>query len=168
MVRPPFRLGFAPDSRGTAAARDLALVLGVLLAVYLVGLRLELMEKLTAFASRHERLELDEWIPALLVLSFAVSFYSWRRWQEVLRSEHELVCRTQELEKTLQELHVLRGIIPICASCKKVRDERGYWTQVKSYISLHSEAEFSHSLCQECSSRLYPDYQELRPNDASA
>jgi PAS domain-containing protein len=61
-----------------------------------------------------------------------------------------------ELRKTLDEVKTLRGFIPICASCKKIRDDEGYWTQVETYISEHSNAEFSHGICPECMGRLYP------------
>jgi hypothetical protein len=48
-------------------------------------------------------------------------------------------------------------MLPICASCKKIRDDEGYWNQIEEYIKTHSEAEFTHSICGECSEKLYPD-----------
>jgi hypothetical protein len=51
----------------------------------------------------------------------------------------------------------LTGFLPICASCKKIRDDKGYWEQVEVYIRDHSEAEFSHGICPECMKKLYPD-----------
>jgi hypothetical protein len=57
-------------------------------------------------------------------------------------------------------VRTLRGILPICASCKKIRDDKGYWNQLESYIRDHSEAEFSHSLCPECIEKLYPGYRD--------
>ena len=62
------------------------------------------------------------------------------------------------LRSSIQEIKVLRGILPICAHCKKIKDDKGYWNQVESYIRDHSEAEFSHGLCPECAKKLYPDY----------
>jgi len=62
-----------------------------------------------------------------------------------------------ELKNTLNEVKTLSGMLPICASCKKVRDDKGYWNQIESYVRDHSEAEFSHSICPECSQRLYSD-----------
>ncbi|MGC7872942.1 hypothetical protein ACPUYX_15625 [Desulfosporosinus sp. SYSU MS00001] len=50
----------------------------------------------------------------------------------------------------------LQGLIPICASCKKIRDDKGYWNRVETYIEAHSEAEFTHDICPECTKRLYP------------
>jgi hypothetical protein len=57
----------------------------------------------------------------------------------------------------LANVKTLRGLLPICASCKKIRDDSGYWNQIESYISARSEAEFSHGICPECTWRLYPD-----------
>jgi hypothetical protein len=66
--------------------------------------------------------------------------------------------RADKLEKAQQEIKILRGIIPICTSCKKVRDDEGYWQQVETYISDHSEALFSHGVCPDCMEELYPEY----------
>ena len=63
-----------------------------------------------------------------------------------------------ELQGALARIKTLRGMLPICASCKKVRDDKGYWSQIEAYISEHSEAEFSHGLCPECAQKLYPTY----------
>jgi DNA-binding response OmpR family regulator len=63
-----------------------------------------------------------------------------------------------QLENSAKEIKKLRGILPICANCKKIRDDKGYWTQVEVYISDHSETEFSHGLCPECATKIYPDY----------
>jgi PleD family two-component response regulator len=62
-----------------------------------------------------------------------------------------------ELQKALDEVKTLRGILPICSSCKKIRNDDGYWEQIDSYIRDHSEAEFSHSICPECVHSLYPE-----------
>jgi sigma-B regulation protein RsbU (phosphoserine phosphatase) len=70
--------------------------------------------------------------------------------------EQELKKRTQELELALKEVKVLRGFIPICASCKKIRNDRGYWQLVEAYIREHSEAEFSHGICPDCIKKFFP------------
>jgi len=62
-----------------------------------------------------------------------------------------------ELKDALSKVKTLSGLLPICASCKKIRDDRGYWNQIESYIRDHSEAEFSHSICPECAKKLYPE-----------
>ena len=64
----------------------------------------------------------------------------------------------REREKALKDLRILRGLLPICASCKRIRDSQGHWSQIEAYIKVHSEADFSHSICPECARRLYPEY----------
>jgi PAS domain S-box-containing protein len=63
----------------------------------------------------------------------------------------------EELQKALSDIRTLQGIIPICASCQKIRDDKGYWEQIESYIKKHSEADFSHAICPDCAKKLYPD-----------
>ena len=70
--------------------------------------------------------------------------------------ELELRRSNEELQKALKEVKVLRGLIPICASCKKIRNDGGFWQQLEEYLGEHSEAEFSHGLCQPCIKKLYP------------
>jgi hypothetical protein len=62
-----------------------------------------------------------------------------------------------ELKDALLKVKTLSGLLPICATCKKIRDDNGYWNQIESYIKVHSEAEFSHGICPECSDKLYGD-----------
>lgn len=71
--------------------------------------------------------------------------------------QQQLEKKNAELQKALDEIKVLRGFIPICASCKRIRNDKGYWEQIESYISNHSEAKFSHGYCQECVDKLYPE-----------
>ncbi|MBX3302635.1 MAG: response regulator [Nitrospira sp.] len=70
--------------------------------------------------------------------------------------EAELSRSNEDLQRALREVKVLRGLIPICASCKKIRNDGGFWQQIEEYIGEHSEAEFSHGLCQPCLKKLYP------------
>ncbi len=71
-----------------------------------------------------------------------------------------------ELRRAIEEVKTLRGILPICASCKKIRNDTGYWLQVEEYVRDHSEAQFSHSICPECMKRLYPDFAEEESGEA--
>jgi len=74
------------------------------------------------------------------------------------RKAHEMDLQrsNEELQRALREVKVLRGLIPICASCKKIRNDSGFWQQLEEYLGEHSEAEFSHGLCQPCIKKLYP------------
>ncbi|MDH4332573.1 MAG: hypothetical protein OEV89_08340 [Desulfobulbaceae bacterium] len=78
--------------------------------------------------------------------------------EERKRTEAEKEQLIARLQKAMQEVKVLSGFLPICASCKKIRDDTGYWRQIEEYISKHSEALFSHGICPDCSQKLYPEY----------
>jgi hypothetical protein len=73
------------------------------------------------------------------------------------RAEAERERLIEELQEALANVKTLKGLIPICSSCKKVRDDQGYWTQLETYLAQHSDAEFSHGLCLDCLRKLYPE-----------
>jgi PAS domain S-box-containing protein len=73
------------------------------------------------------------------------------------RAEEERERLIGELQRALVEVKTLSGLLPICASCKSIRDDQGYWRQIEAYIRDHSEAEFSHSVCPDCAKKLYPE-----------
>ena len=65
---------------------------------------------------------------------------------------------SSELQQAMSEVRVLSGLLPICALCKRIRDDKGSWNQIEAYIQDHSEAEFTHGLCPECAEKLYPGF----------
>ena len=75
--------------------------------------------------------------------------------RERAQSQEELRLRNQELERALINIKQLSGMLPICSSCKKIRNDKGYWEQIEAYFRDHSELEFSHSICPECTKKLY-------------
>ena len=94
-------------------------------------------------------------IAGLVIVSLALLYGRFR-----LKHESEARFRTQAetLAGALENVHTLKGMLPICAWCKKIRDDKGYWTQVESYVASHSEAKFTHGICPSCSTEtLYPD-----------
>jgi CheY-like chemotaxis protein len=72
-----------------------------------------------------------------------------------LESEREALIK--ELQEALAKIKTLSGLIPICAWCKKIRDDKGYWQAVEQYISEHSQAEFTHSICSDCQKKYFPE-----------
>lgn len=74
--------------------------------------------------------------------------------KEIARAKDRAI---DELRFALEEIRTLRGIIPICAHCKQIRDDRGAWNQIEAYIQLHSEAQFSHGICPDCARRYFPE-----------
>jgi len=88
-----------------------------------------------------------------LLMPFVLSLETRRRGAEEARER--LVV---QLRETLSKVKTLSGLLPICAHCKKIRNDKGYWIQIESYIRSHSEAEFSHGLCPACLQQYYPDF----------
>jgi PAS domain S-box-containing protein len=82
------------------------------------------------------------------------------------QAEEERERLITELQSAIEHIKTLRGIIPICASCKKIRDDKGYWQQVEAYVSRHTEAQFSHGVCPDCMKKLYPEFCEDKETDS--
>jgi sigma-B regulation protein RsbU (phosphoserine phosphatase) len=82
--------------------------------------------------------------------------------ERILELQRNLAARVSELEEALSRVKQLQGLLPICSYCKKIRDDTNYWEQVESYISRHTEAQFSHGICPECYAQFVtPDIEEL-------
>ena len=82
---------------------------------------------------------------------------------QLKQAEADRESAIKRLEKALSEIKTLRGILPLCSFCKKIRDDEGYWEQVDVYINRHSDADISHSICPECLRKHYPDAYEKDP-----
>lgn len=76
---------------------------------------------------------------------------------ELKIAREELEKRNRELLQALEEIKTLKGLIPICANCKKIKDDEGYWHSVEEYLGVHSDIKFTHGLCTDCVRTLYPD-----------
>jgi PAS domain S-box-containing protein len=74
------------------------------------------------------------------------------------KEEEERESLIADLQNALSKIKTLSGLLPICSYCKKIRDDKGYWQEVEAYIRKYSEAKFSHSICQECAKKHYPDF----------
>ena len=78
----------------------------------------------------------------------------------LLHRDLTLETQARDLQSKLQEIKTLKGLLPICSTCKKIRDDKGYWHQVDTYIQEHTNTHFSHSICPECAKTLYPQFFE--------
>ncbi|HWQ09538.1 MAG TPA: hypothetical protein VN436_10535 [Holophaga sp.] len=135
--------------RWTAAERDLCWIGLASVALFAVAGWYDAFDVFVHwYAKQPEPYGLEEILPVVLILPFALALFAWRRWQE--------------LRHARRELHELKGILPICSYCKKIRDDEGYWHQVEEYIRHHSEANFSHGLCPECYEKALSDLGEQR------
>lgn len=87
----------------------------------------------------------------------------------IMELQQSLADRVNALEEALARVKQLQGLLPICSYCKKIRDDQNYWQQVESYISEHSEAQFSHSICPDCYERcVKPELEQLRRRQGQA
>jgi PAS domain-containing protein len=98
----------------------------------------------------HEARIVVSWVDEVLVIVRDITI---RKNAEV---EKERLIK--ELQNALGQVRELSGLLPICASCKSIRDDKGYWTRLEAYLCAHSKAEFSHGICPDCAKKLYPEY----------
>ncbi len=89
------------------------------------------------------------------VVAAVIAFHDITRRKRIEEEREKLLLDHME---ALSRIKTLSGMLPICSSCKRIRDDEGYWTQIETYINEHSQAEFSHGLCPECAQRMYPQY----------
>lgn len=82
--------------------------------------------------------------------------YAIERKQDQAEREHLI----DELKAALAQVKNLSGLLPICSGCKKIRDDQGYWNRIETFISEHSDAQFSHGICPDCAKKYFPDYKE--------
>jgi hypothetical protein len=95
------------------------------------------------------------WNTSMHFVFFALATSLVSRLRIYMRDRTNLIF---ELQSALSDVKELSGILPICASCKKIRDDEGYWQHVEEYLTRHTNAEFTHGLCRECSKKLYPRF----------
>ena len=100
-------------------------------------------------------------VSCVAILIFSI-FYMWNKSlkNEIVRREkieNERNALIAQLQKTLQEVKTLRGFLPICAHCRKIRQDSGYWQQIEVYVQEHTDAKFTHGLCPDCTHKLYPE-----------
>ena len=141
-------------------------VLGVTLAY-----RIELFEIFYQWSRAHEEWQVDEIFTAFIIFTIGLAIFSFRRWREQIGEHSELIKLITEKEKLIVELqdasekiNILRGFLPICSYCKKIRNDEGYWEQVENYISEHSEAQFSHGICPTCAKKHYSELLSEKEN----
>jgi len=98
-----------------------------------------------------------KWISIIVAISIIIVIMVVIRNKRLIRENAARAKIIGELKHALDEIETLRGILPICSYCKQIRDDKGYWNQIESYIKKHSEADFSHSICPACAKKHFPD-----------
>jgi hypothetical protein len=131
------------DKFSRATLIELLITLVLSIVVYGFSAHYDVLEYIVYYSDKYEILELDEIVPVMFFLVFALSISLERRWRD-------LVVQNKLLIEAQSEVKQLRGIIPICAYCHKIRNDKEMWEGLERYIHQHSEAKFSHSICPEC------------------
>ena len=125
----------------SAASKDLIVLVSIGVLIFAFTSFFHVFERFAEFHQKYGVGPIDDLIIAFGVLAIAFAVFSLRRWRE--------------LQKALADIATLQGLLPICASCQKIRDDAGYWNRLESYIENHSEAELFHTICPVCLKKLY-------------
>ncbi len=80
--------------------------------------------------------------------------------RRIVEMQEKMLFNIQDLNQSLDQIKTLKGILPICSFCKKIRNDKGYWDQLEAYISRHTDAEFSHGICPQCMKEHYSEFCE--------
>ncbi|MEQ8406942.1 MAG: hypothetical protein RKH07_01530 [Gammaproteobacteria bacterium] len=138
------RMGIIPS---TILFSAIAVLVSVILAIFLFnmfGIEIIFRNIILAFI-----------VPSLVAPP--IIYYYGKLLLEIAKTEEVLRARTDELQAALADVKQLSGMLPICAHCKDIRDDEGYWNEIESYVGRRSEATFSHGICPDCAKRYYPN-----------
>ena len=139
-----------PGPRATSARRELVGLLLLGLTLFLVLAWLDAFERFAAWSRAHDAWQLDEVLVALALLAGVLGIYAMRRWRELTAE----IARREAAERTAARLE---GLLPICAGCKKIRDDQQAWVAVEEYVAARTPVAFTHGICPDCRARLYPE-----------
>jgi type VI protein secretion system component VasK len=147
---------------GSNAARDLVIIALLALILFAVSAAFDLFNRIIEWVYTHDTWQLDELFTVAVYLVGAGVVYGWRRYRELIaqiarreRAEAEQARLIPELENALADVSRLKNLLPLCSSCRRVRDDRGYWSEVEEYVEIHFSTRFDDGLCPECARKLY-------------
>lgn len=143
---------------------EVVIILCSSVIVYILASKYDVLESIVNWSRKHEHLELDEIITVTIFLVFALSCFALRRLKDLWIAKNVTNNKNIELQKALAEIKELKGYIPICSSCKSIRNDQGYWQKVEVYIQNNTDALFTHGLCPGCIEELYPEFSEAIDN----
>jgi hypothetical protein len=127
--------------------------------VLLIALENRFPHLVTLFRTPQDRMA--DLVTGLVTSALSSILMIWTVMKSYDRERERLLEVNRSLEKSLAEISTLEGLLPICAGCKKIRDDEGKWTQIEEYISANSDVSFSHGMCPECVKEHYPEYLEI-------
>lgn len=144
-------------TKRTVHAIEVSVTLTILFISYILAGRYDVFEWLAQVTRKYEHYELDEIITCGLVLMFCLLVLVVRHYLAESKAYRLIKVQNEQIKKVQAELKVLRGIVPICSYCKSIRDENGQWQRMEVYVELHSQAEFSHGICDRCFAEHFPE-----------
>ncbi|MEO8167346.1 MAG: hypothetical protein ABI623_03805 [bacterium] len=141
---------------------DLLIILVSAAAVFVLAARFDVFKKILDWMYSHDTWKLDELFTVTIYLVIATAVYAWRRHRELVKeTQHRLKAETEKaqlaprLESALADVSILKALLPMCTSCKRVRDDQGYWDEVESYIENHFSTRMDAGLCPDCAVNIY-------------
>jgi hypothetical protein len=144
------------------AFKDLMVIVVVAVGVFVLSAQVDLFNKIVEWMYRHDTWQLDELFTVAVYLVFAIALFAWRRHHELLEqtrrreeAEAEKAQLTPRLERALADLSHLKKLLPMCSSCKRVRDDKGYWDQVEAYFEVNFSTRIDAGICPDCAAKLY-------------
>jgi uncharacterized membrane protein YidH (DUF202 family) len=135
--------------RARAARLELLALAIVAFLAFTVFARLDAFERFAAWSRAHDTWQLDEVLVALALSAVVLAIYAARRWREL----HAEIVRREAAERATARLE---GLLPICAGCKRIRDDAAQWVAVEEYVAARTPVAFTHGICPHCRERLYP------------
>ena len=143
-------------------SRDLLLIIVFTIIVFAISAVFDVFNKVITWVYQHDTWQLDEVFTVSIFLVFAIALYAWRRHRELLvqihrreEAEAEKARIVPELQRALDDVALLRNIVPVCPSCKRVRDTTGEWYHAETYLEIHYPARFNNGLCPSCAKDAY-------------
>ncbi len=118
----------------------------------------DVLEKTVKLSSEYENFEIDEIMSSAIVTLFCITLFSLRRVRDLKTAIHLANKSNKDINSASDKTWELKGILPFCTFCKKIRNDSGDWEEVDIYIGKHSKANISHSICTDCIKQHYPDY----------
>jgi hypothetical protein len=148
---------------GRARSRRELMVIAVLsVLVFAFSATFDIFNKIISWVYSHDTWQLDELFTVAIYLVVATAIYAWRRYAELIdqvrrreQAETEKARLIPELDNARADVSALKKLLPICSSCKRVRDDTGYWNQVEVYIESHLLARLDDGICPDCARKLY-------------
>jgi hypothetical protein len=151
------RFGRKPKS-----VQDIVVIAILAILVFAFSAAFDIFNAVIAWVYRHDTWQLDELFSVSIFLVVAMGFYAWRRNRELTeqirrreQAEAEKAHLIPELETALADVYALKKLLPFCISCRRVREDSGYWNQVEEYLESHFSTRFDDGLCPDCARRFY-------------